>query len=90
MNIGMKESSVNTLFQLLRSALGNQSVEGLPADIDWKEVIDLSFEQGVAAIAVDGLGFAHDNDGSLRQAQGKLSSPQVNDTLRYDNEVNNR
>ena len=62
MNLGMKESSVNTLFQLLRSALGNQSAEGLPADIDWKEVIDLSFEQGVAAIAVDGLGFAHDND----------------------------
>lgn len=51
----MKESSVNILFQLLRSALGSQSVEGLPADIDWQEVVDLSFEQGVAAIAVDGL-----------------------------------
>ena len=34
----MKESSVNTLFQLLRSALGSQSAEGLPADIDWQEV----------------------------------------------------
>lgn len=47
--------SVHTLFQLLRSALGNQSAETLPADINWREVIDLSFEQGVAAVAVDGL-----------------------------------
>ena len=32
----------------------------------WRKVIDLSFEQGVAAIAVDGLGFAHDNDNKER------------------------
>lgn len=83
----MGDSSANILFQLLRAALGNEAAVGeLSSDIDWQEVIDLSFDQGVAAIAVDGLGFAHDNDGSLRQAQGKLSSPQVNDTLRYDND----
>lgn len=35
---------------------------------DWKSLIDLSFDQGVAAIAVDGLqrslerGFAHENE----------------------------
>ena len=51
----MMDSSTNTLFHLLRSALGTQSAEGLPANVDWREVIDLSFEQGVAAIAVDGL-----------------------------------
>ena len=55
-------SSSHTLFSLLRAALGNEAVGALPSDIDWQEVIDLSFDQGVAAIAVDGLGFAHDND----------------------------
>ena len=58
----MKDSSANTLFQLLRLALGNKEECNLPSGIDWQEVIDLSFDQGVAAIAVDGLGFAHDND----------------------------
>ena len=59
----MRDSSVNILFQLLRAALGNEVAVGeLSSDIDWQEVIDLSFDQGVAAIAVDGLGFAHDND----------------------------
>ena len=33
----------------------------LPADVNWKEVIDLSFEQGVAAIAVDGLQRIYDS-----------------------------
>ena len=61
----MISSSAEILFQLLRAALGNEVAVGeLSSDIDWQEVIDLSFEQGVAAIAVDGLGFAHDNDGS--------------------------
>ena len=60
----MKDSSSTILFHLLRAALGNEAVGALPSDIDWQEVIDLSFDQGVAAIAVDGLGFAHDNDGS--------------------------
>ena len=86
MNLGMKESSVNTLFQLLRSALGSQSAEGLPSDIDWKEVIDLSFEQGVAAIAVDGLGFAHDNDDdNLNQEslEPALDSPELED-VKYE------
>lgn len=54
----MIDSSANTLFQLLRSALGTQSAEWLPADVDWQEVIDLAFEQGVASIAVDGLQFS--------------------------------
>ena len=55
-------SSSETLLMLLRAALGNEAVGALPSDIDWQEVIDLSFDQGVAAITVDGLGYAHDND----------------------------
>lgn len=52
----MGDSSVNILFQLLQAALGNEAAGGeLSFDIDWKKVIDLSFDQGVAAIAVDGL-----------------------------------
>ena len=43
------------LFSLLRIALGNTPMVSLPDSIDWKEMIDLSFDQGVAAILVDGL-----------------------------------
>lgn len=50
----MKDST-SILFKLLRAALGNESVGELSSDFDWQEVIDLSFDQGVAAIAVDGL-----------------------------------
>ena len=90
----MRDSSVNILFQLLRAALGNEAagtrLEGLDlgsvSGEVWKEVIDLSFEQGVAAVAVDGLGFAHDNDGSLRLAQGKHGSP-TNENRRSTTEV---
>ena len=47
--------SANILFQLLRTDLGNETELSLPDDVDWKEVVDLAFNQGVAAIAVDGL-----------------------------------
>lgn len=47
--------SVERLFKLLRIALGSEEKCDLPSGIDWKEVVDLSFDQGVAAIAVDGL-----------------------------------
>lgn len=57
----MIDSSANTLFQLLRLALGNKEECNLPSDIDWQRVIDLSFDQGVAALSVDGLGLmVHD------------------------------
>lgn len=46
------------LFKLIRSALGAASewldLGSVSGEV-WKEVVDLSFEQGVAAIAVDGL-----------------------------------
>ena len=47
--------SVEILFKLLRIALGSEEKCDLPSGINWKEVVDLSFDQGVAAIAVDGL-----------------------------------
>ena len=55
------------LFSLLHLALGTSTeTPDLSAltKADWKDLIDLAFDQGIAAIAVDGLGFAHDNDGS--------------------------
>ena len=47
--------SANILFQLLRAALGGETEVSLPDDVDWNEVVDLAFEQGVAALMVDGL-----------------------------------
>ena len=71
--------SAEILFKLMRASLGcgceNLNL-GSDSESDpemelamrnvWRKVIDLSFEQGVAAIAVDGLGFAHDNDNKER------------------------
>lgn len=51
--------SSEILFSLLRHALGSSSEFGNLSALskqDWKDVIDLAFDQGVAAIAVDGLG----------------------------------
>lgn len=83
----MRDSSVNILFQLLRAALGNEAAVGeLSSDIDWQEVIDLSFDQGVAAIAVDGLGFAHDDDDdndNQERLDFSLDSPELED-LKYE------
>ena len=46
------------LLSLIRMSLGASAGEmdlSVLTGSDWKEIIDLSFEQGVAAIAVDGL-----------------------------------
>ncbi len=51
----MADDSGKKLFQLLRAALGNEAASSFPSDTDWREVVDLCFSQGVAAIAVDGL-----------------------------------
>lgn len=78
----MKEPSVKILLQLLRAALGNEAAVGeLSSDIDWKEVIDLAFEQGVAAISVDGLQFSLElREESLEWA---LDSPEL-EALKYE------
>lgn len=68
--------SADTLFRLLRAAIGTGEADLLPADIDWRMVIDLSFGQGVAALAVDGLGCMVDGLDSL-------DSPEMED-LKYE------
>ena len=59
--------------------MGSHSVEGLPADVDWQKVIDLSFDQGVAAIAVDGLGKATKT--MVRQAHQPTKTAEALDAL---------
>lgn len=50
----MMGSSRQILLKLVRMAMGWESVYSLPEEIDWSEVMDLSHEQGVAAIVLDG------------------------------------
>lgn len=76
----MVDSSANTLLQLLRLALRHKVECGLPADIDWQELIGLSFEQGVAAIAVDGLQKLYEANPELELA---LDSPEL-EPLKYE------
>lgn len=55
----------------------------------WKEVIDLSFEQGVAAIAVDGVGFANDNEDGTSY-DDDTPSPTKTITITKTGEIKNR
>lgn len=48
-------SSSEILFKLLRLGLGVDDDTNLPPKINCGEVVDLSFAQGVASLAVDGL-----------------------------------
>ena len=80
--------SAEVLFKLLRIALGNEKDFSLPLSVNWKEVIDLSFEQGVAAIAVDGLQRIYDGIESRESKEGvesleALDSPELED-LKYE------
>ena len=72
-------SSSETLFSLLRAALGNEAVGALPSDIDWQEVIDLSFDQGVAAMLVDGIDKATKT--MVRQAHQPTKTAEALDAL---------
>lgn len=90
-------ASAEILFALLRAALGKgaASCEGAEARSEgldlgsvsgevWKEVIDLSFEQGVAAIAVDGLQRSLEKRAeSLESLELALDSPELED-LKYE------
>ena len=90
--------TTEVLFKLLRIALGNEKDFSLPLSVNWKEVIDLSFEQGVAAIAVDGLQRLYDavegssssnaslgssGSSSLVSSLSTLDSPELED-LKYE------
>ena len=67
----MIDASAHTLFQLLRLALGNNAECNLPSDINWQRVVDLSFDQGVAALAVDGLQKLYESDPGLELCEDK-------------------
>ena len=74
------------LLHLIRLAIDNEAEPLFPFDgIDWKMVIDLSFEQGVAAIAVDGLQRLYDEiaDQVRNDALEQLDSPSLED-LKYE------
>lgn len=74
-------TSASVLFKLLRIALGNSTDSSLPSFIDWREVIDLSFDQGVAAIAVDGL--QKSIELSAESLELSLDAPELED-LKYE------
>lgn len=42
------------LLKLVRMAMGWETDFSLPEDVDWKEVVQMAFEQGVSAIIIDG------------------------------------
>lgn len=48
-------NSREVLLKLVRIAMGWETDFSLPEDVDWKEVLSIAQEQGVNAIAVDGL-----------------------------------
>lgn len=55
----------------------------MPSDINWQKVIDISFDQGVAAIAVDGIGKATKTKTKTAEALDALDSPELED-LKYE------
>ena len=73
------------LFSLLRLSLGTRADEmdfSAFTNADWKELIDLSFDQGVAAIAVDGLQKSLELvpepvEGSAESLELSLDSPEL-------------
>lgn len=48
-------NSREVLLKLVRMAMGWETDFSLPSDVDWKEVLSIAQEQGVNAIAIDGL-----------------------------------
>lgn len=49
-------TSINTLLVLVRNGLGIESSLDPHSRVSWTEVMDISIQQGVSAIAVDGVG----------------------------------
>lgn len=71
------------LLSLIRLSLGASADEmdlSVLTESDWKEIIDLSFEQGVAAIAVDGLQRLYEANPGLELA---LDKPEL-EPLKYE------
>lgn len=72
--------SFKVLFRLIRIALGNDSYNIPLDDVNWYELIDLSYSQGVASIAVDGLQKLYDANPELELT---LDNPEL-ENLKYE------
>lgn len=72
--------AAEVLFKLVRIALGKEEDFSLPCGVDWRKVVDLSYEQGVAAIAVDGLQKLYESCPNL---ESELDKPEY-EGLKYE------
>lgn len=72
--------AAEVLFKLVRIALGKEEDFSLPCGVDWRKVVDLSYEQGVAAIAVDGLQKLYESCPNL---ESELDKPKY-EALKYE------
>ena len=61
---------MDALFKLLRIALGGDADLSVPECVDWPALVALATEQGVAALAHDGLQKCYEADPRLSRAQG--------------------
>lgn len=73
-------SSIEVLINLVRVALDLKRGPEMPQDVDWKEVVDLAVEQGLAALASDGLQVLYEGSPELLSS---FYCP-TNKELRYD------
>lgn len=72
--------SVSVLFKLLKIALNRETYYLLSDSIDWRAVIDLSYKQGVTAIAMDGLQLIYE---STSKYELELDKPEF-ENLKYE------
>lgn len=76
----MISDSQKTVIDLVRLGLGFPAdFFSVPENTDWREVIDIACQQGVGAIACDGLEIACENDSQL----SGLETPE-NEALKYE------
>lgn len=74
------DNPASILYQLLFVALGGGRLYSLPEDVDWKTVIDLSCDQGVAPFCVDGLQMYYD---AFPAMELSLDTPEL-EMLKYE------
>lgn len=72
--------SKDVLLKLIRIALGNEDDFSLPNVVNWSEVVQLSYQQNVAAIATDGLQKIYD---SVSNFDLDLDKPEL-EGLKYE------
>ena len=76
----MSHLPVDILLKLVRIALGLRDDAVFPSDVNWKDVMELSVEQGMAALAADGLQKVYE---SAPDQMASLDIPS-NKAIKYD------